>query len=424
MSATATATIRAHALAGRTAAAQGELRTLITRLFALPAETLTINADQYSLNSLNGFFESGGQKFFFKFHQEENEDSTSGEYYRAAILADAGLPVDMPVHVSSQPGEQILIYRRRTDPRFADILRSLDTTPNPALHAAALAAERTLSEQIFETYTATLHPITAAQSAAEPIHRLFHHRLTDGGAFPGGRYASFYINQNFAFPGLEIPWAELKDLRFAINGIAYADTLESLFAQAATILHPAALATVGGLTAHGDAHNANVWFQERDGETSLAFFDPAFAGAHIPALLAEVKATFHNIFAHPFWLYDPALATARFSATARRTETHLHIETNWRLSPIRADLLAIKGATIWRPLLTLLRTRGMLPPDWRRIVKLALFLCPTLVMNLRAGAATHTPTSSAIALAAAIMAGSEPSAPDLFSDFLDSIDPG
>jgi hypothetical protein len=255
--------IRALARAGRTAEAEEELRTLITRLFALPAENLAINADQYSLNSLNGFFEAGAENFFFKFHQEENEESMSGEYYRAGILADAGLPVDMPVHVSTQPGEQILIYRRRNDPRFADILRTLDSTPDPASREAALAAERALSAQIFETYARTLHPITPAQSAAEPIHRLFHHRLTDAGAFPGGRYASFYIGQNFALPGLEIPWPELKTLRFTINGIEYRGTLESLFAQAATALHPASLATAGGLTAHGDAHNANVWFQNR-----------------------------------------------------------------------------------------------------------------------------------------------------------------
>jgi hypothetical protein len=421
-----TAEIRAIAAAGETGHAGEKLRALITRLFALPAENLMINADPYSLNSLNGFFESGTEKFFFKFHQEENEEAMSGEYYRAGILAAAGLPVDMPLHVSTQPGEQILVYRRRDDPRFADILSRLDTVSDPALHEAARAAERGLADRIFETYSRTLHPITPAQSAAEPIHRLFHHRLTDPatGRFPGGRYAGFYIGGNFAFPGLELDWEELKTLRFSINGIEYRDTLESLFAEAAAALHPAALAGAGGVVAHGDAHNANVWFQRRGGaEDALALFDPAFAGAHIPTLLAEVKATFHNIFAHPFWLYDPQAATAQFCAAASRRGDRLHVETDWRLSRIREDLLAIKAAHIWRPLLRLLRARALLPPDWRRTVKLALFLCPTLVMNLRAGMGGHTPASSAIGFAAAIMAGSEPSEPDIFSDFLDRIDP-
>jgi hypothetical protein len=421
-----TAKIRALTAAGKTGHAEQELGALITRLFGLPAEHLAINADAYSLNSLNGFFESGGEKFFFKFHQEENEEAMSGEYYRAGILAAAGLPVDMPLHVSTQPGEQILVYRRRDDRRFADILSRLDMGSDPALHEAALAAERSLADRIFETYSRTLHPITPAQSAAEPIHRLFHHRLTDPatGTFPGGRYASFYIGENFSFPGLDLDWEELKNLRFIINGVEYRDTLESLFLEAATVLHPAALANAGGVVAHGDAHNANVWFQQREGaEDSLALFDPAFAGAHMPTLLAEAKATFHNIFAHPFWLYDPPAATAHFCAAASRRGDRLHVETDWRLSRIREDLLAIKATHIWRPLLRLLRARALLPPDWRRTVKLALFLCPTLVMNLRGGMGGHTPASSAIAFAAAIMAGSEPSGPDIFSDFLDRIDP-
>jgi hypothetical protein len=419
-----TSEIRRLAAAGETAHAGALLGALISRLFALPAENLTINADAYSLNSLNGFFESGSEKFFFKFHQEENEEAMSGEYYRAGILAAAGLPVDMPLHVSAQPGEQILIYRHRNDLRFADILRTLDSIPDAALHEAALAAERALTDSIFETYSRTLHPITPAQSAAEPIHRLFYHRLTDAGTFPGGRFANFYIGKDFALPGVELAWEELKSLRFVINGIEYRDTLESLFAAAAAALHPAALAGAGGVTAHGDAHNANVWFQQRGGaENALALFDPAFAGAHVPTLLAEVKASFHNIFAHPFWLYDPATATAHFSAAARRRGDYLHIETDWRLSRIREDLLTIKMDHIWRPLLHLLHTRALLPPDWRRTIRLALFLCPTLVMNLRAGAGSHTPTSSAIALAAAVMAGSEPSEPDMISVFLDGINP-
>jgi hypothetical protein len=419
-----TAEIRGLAAAGETAHAGELLGALITQLFAMPAENLAINTDPYSLNSLNGFFDSGGEQFFFKFHQEENEEAMAGEYYRAGILADAGLPVDMPLYVSTRPGEQILIYRRRDDPRFAETLSRLDKVSDPELHHAALAAERALAGRIFETYSRTLHPITPAQSAAEPIHRLFHHRLTDPatGSFPGGRYASFYIGQNFSLPGLQLSWEELKTLRFVINGIEYRDTLESLFLAAAAALHPAALASTGGVVAHGDAHNANVWFQQRDEETSLALFDPAFAGAHIPTLLAEVKATFHNIFAHPFWLYDPSAATIQFTAAARRNGGFLHIETNWRLSRIREELLAIKEDHIWRPLVRLLRARALLPADWRRTVRLACFLCPTLVMNLRAGAGRHTTTSSAIAFAAAIMAGSEPSEPDVFSKFFDCID--
>ena len=107
-------------------AAEAALAALFADLFGLAAVGVAINRDQYSLNSLNGFFSAGGADYFFKFHQEDGEEAMTGEYYRADILARAGLPVDMPVFVSNLPGEQVLVYRRRSDPRFSDVLRALD----------------------------------------------------------------------------------------------------------------------------------------------------------------------------------------------------------------------------------------------------------------------------------------------------------
>jgi hypothetical protein len=84
----------------------------------------------------------------------------------------------------------------------------------------------------------------------------------------------------------------------------------------------------------------------------------------------------------------------------------------------------VKALHLWRPLLQELKRRRMLPADWRDVVRLALFLCPTLVMNLRAGATTHTPVSSLIAFSVAVMAGSEPAdGSDDVTRFLDAIDP-
>ena len=77
-------------------AATALLASLLLDLFSLKAESIRINRDQYSLNSLNGFFDAEDQSFFFKFHQEEGEEAMSGEYYRADILARAGLPVVRP----------------------------------------------------------------------------------------------------------------------------------------------------------------------------------------------------------------------------------------------------------------------------------------------------------------------------------------
>ena len=264
-------------------------------------------------------------------------------------------------------------------------------------------------------------------SIAEPINRLFYERLIDPatGAYPGGRLASFYVGKPFRFPGAELTWEQFADARFVINGIAYRDTVGQLFRRAKQRLQPALLADAGGGVAHGDAHNANVWCTEAETGAVLSFFDPAFAGAHVPTLLAEVKTTFHNILAHPLWLYDPDEAETHYEATAQFSDGTLSVETNWTLSPVRRDLLAVKAGKAWSPLLQLLKDRDLLPADWRDVVRLALFLCPTLVMNLRSGTGRHNPTSSLIAFANAVRAGSEPiDASDELSDFFDGITPG
>jgi hypothetical protein len=97
---------------------------------------------------------------------------------------------------------------------------------------------------------------------------------------------------------------------------------------------------------------------------------------------------------------------------------------DYQPSAVRRDLLNVKAEAMWRPLLSELQLRGMLPADWRRVIRLGLFLCPTLVMNLRAGATSHNPVSSLIGLSSAVMAGSEPlGAADALSCFFDAIGP-
>ena len=420
-----TGAIRAKVAQGDANGAVLDLALLFRSRFGLDARAITINADQYSLNSLNGFFEADGQPFFFKFHQEEGEEAMSGEYYRVELLARSGLPIDMPVHVSSEPGEQVLVYRRRTAPRFADVLRRFDAGEDGGEIARALAAERNLAEAVGDVYRRSLHPITAGQSASEAIHRLFHDRLVDPLTrdYPGGRLKAFYNGQTFRFAGTSIPWSELARLTIEVNGMRYRRTLGELFDEAHARLEPHRLGG-GGVIAHGDAHNANVWY-DRDGEGArLTLFDPAFAGEHVPALLADIKATFHNVFAHPFWLYEPAEAQARYTASVSRHGDVLRFDTTWSLPAHRLALLDIRAQTVWKPLLEDLRRKGMLPDDWERVMRLALFLCPTMVMNLRADAALHNETSSAIGFAVATMVGSEPEAGrDAVTRFFDQIRP-
>lgn len=421
-----TSRARRLAKAGRIAEAAAIVADLLKDAFAIAPANVRIGVDAYSLNSLNGTFEAGGQPLFFKFHEEENEAAMAGEYYRVQLLAEAGFPVDVPLHVSAAPGRQILVYRRRDDRRFADVLRDLDQTQDAAGVTAAIAAETELNRQLMTIYERTLHPISTDQSAAEPIHRLFHERLTDpgGSGRPGGRLAAFYISKTFDLPGMSLGWDELSALQVQLNGVTYRHTLGALFAEALVRLRPDRLEG-GGVTAHGDAHNANVWYEARAGRSPrLALFDPAFAGSHVPALLAEVKTTFHNVFAHPLWLYEPEDATRRFRIEVQRDAGRLVVDTDWRPGPLREALLASKVTHVWRPLLRLLREKKLLADDWRRVVRLALFLCPTLVMSLRAADGRHTPQTSALGLAVAVMMGSEPVAGhDLVTDLLDAITP-
>lgn len=409
--------------------AEAMLTDFIGGLFGIPVLGLRINQDQYSLNSLNGFFDSDGQGYFFKFHQEEGEEAMSGEYYRADILARAGLPVDQPVHLSTLPGEQLLVYRRRSDPRFSDVLFDLDRAPDDKASARAAEAEAGLNDRILAVARDSLVPITPEQAAAEPVHRLFYERLIDlpGGRYPGGRLGAFYVGKTFHFPGgIELAWDAIADARPVINGLEYRRSLREKFDLAHARYAPTATADAGGIVAHGDAHNANVWYERGAERDRLAFFDPAFAGDKVPALLAEVKSTFHNIFAHPFWLYNPELAAQHFTARVALQDKRLHIDTDWQPSPVRMDLLAVKSRHFWAPWLRHLQDRDMLPADWEDVIRIGLFLSPTLVMNLNASAAEgrHNPTSSAIGLAVALAAGSSPvQGQDMFTRFFDSIRP-
>src|SRR5690242_14254215 len=256
---------------GQWQAAEGVIARLIAATFGLAVAGIEINRDRYSLNSLNGFVTTRDNRaFFFKFHQEEGEGDTVGEYYRAEVLRDAGFPVDLPEHASGEVGRQILLYRRRRDPRLADLCRAVELGEGGDA-AALIAAQRALDRLIGERYAATLHAATAAQVADESIHRLFHARLVDPGREGelSGRARRFYVGQTFVFPGLTLEWRDLADRQWRINGVRYRHSLRALFEESRERLQPARLAGHGAVVAHGDAHNANVWVEPGDGGTRL-----------------------------------------------------------------------------------------------------------------------------------------------------------
>ncbi|MDA9224656.1 hypothetical protein N9P17_07100 [Tateyamaria sp.] len=407
-------------------AAVVELTAFLHDVFDIEINDLRINHDQYSLNSLNGFFQSNGIAYFFKFHQEEGEEDMQGEYYRAEIVADAGLPIDMPIMMSTQPGEQILVYTKREDKRFSDVLLMLDKNPDDVAELRAANAEKVLNQQILTVALRTLHPVTPQQVAEEPMHHLFFDRMVNlkTGQAPGGRYKDFYIDKEFEFPGVKLSWDEFSNASLVINGQRMQSTFDEIFKAAVQRLNPVNLADAGGFTAHGDAHNANVWYKKNSSTPTLSYFDPAFAGKHIPSLLAEAKATFHNVFAHPLWLYDSNDAVTNFQTETKYRDGNLFLDNDWKLSRVRERLLEAKIEGFWRPFLKELAAREMLPATWQQTLRSALAMCPALVMNLRGGADRHSPGSSAIAFSMVGLCGSAPEGgSNLITDFFDQVDP-
>lgn len=404
-------------------AAAEKLRQLITEVTGVQALSLHINRDQYSLNSLNGRVTlADDRELFFKYHHEEGEEQTIEEYYRAELLRDHGFDVDVPIYACGEPGRQILLYTLRSDRRLADVCREIESDAAWDAIGPIVAAQRRADGAIFGHMLPTLRRGSPAEVESESIHQLFWNRLVSAGHPDGlgGRVAAFYVDRPFTLGELTLDWHTLSRLRWRINGVSYPHSLRDLFLEAGRVLRPSALAGHGVVVAHGDAHNANVWYETHPPQPRLVSFDPAFAGSAIPALLAEIKATFHNIYAHPCWLYEPADAAARYRVSVKRCGDTLEVEHDWALTPLREAFLASKGELYWTPLLAALKEKGMLPANWQQIIRLALFCCPTLVMNLRAGSGSnHNPVSSAIGLSVAVMLGCEGN--DDFSRWLNAL---
>lgn len=410
--------------------AETNLTVFLRRKFALdiPDGALAIRKDSISLNSVNGVFSvATGEKYFFKFHLEESESATVQEYYRAELLARYGYPVEQPLYVSHDVGEQILVYPYVENERLFDVCRRLEQDVAADI-APVVNAQQKLDALCADKCLETLSIASRDDYAAQSVLQLFYWRLVDvmpdGTTVPGGRHHRFYVDQAFRFPGVTLQYDELKDLTWEINGVRYRTSLQQAFDRSREVLAPDAIVEYPACIAHGDAHNGNVWLKE-DG--SLSWFDPAFAGEKIPVLLAEIKPTFHNIFAHPDWLYDPDCADEVLEASAVVDGGLLRVTHNWALTPLRAAFLESKRDMFWIPVLRHLKVRGCLPANWRQYIRLALFCCPTLVMNLRAGAGAgknnHTQKTSLTGLSIAIMCASEPeNGQDVVSQFLDSLE--
>ncbi|XWX05023.1 phosphotransferase [Aggregatilineales bacterium SYSU G02658] len=322
-----------------------------------------------SLNSFNGFLIlSDGSERFFKTHTETH--TVIREYYNANMLANAGYPVIQPVFSSTKPGQQILLYEVVKDPSVFDIAWEVEVGSLP-LDTELSTAQSKEDKALFDRYFHTLVWQNAQKHADAPIHQLFWHRLT------GGRLALFYSGF-IQLPEVgDVPFADISRWQWQINGQVYTQSIEQILAEAATLLdpHQEGPAIIG----HGDAHNGNVFLRRNKTGASLVYFDPAFAGYHDP-LLDLVKPLFHNVFA--MWMYFPREKQATTPIRWAKQANTAYVEYDYELPDIRKMFFQSKVNHVLLPTLHQLKRNGWLRKDWRRYLKLALFCCPLLTMNL------------------------------------------
>ena len=368
------------------------LRGLLREVFPLDVRAVQLRPLAVSLNSINGTLSlADGRQLFFKTHVEP--DNAIGEYYRANALAEAGWPVLQPLQRSTTPGRQVLLYEVVKERTVFDLAWEIEGGAAEQLEGLE-KAQAAADEELLARYLESLAWQSAEEAGAAAVHQLFRHRLS------GGRLARFYgAGTAFRLPQGRRRAEAVWQARWTINGQRYEETLGGLIQRALRMLEPAQAGP--SVIGHGDAHNGNIFLREGG---RMVYFDPAFAGRHA-ALLDLAKPLFHNVFA--MWMYYPAEMAARTEIAVREDATgRWLVEHDYRLTPVREMFLRSKLERALLPTLRELGGRGWLRPDWRAYLKLALFCCPLLTMNL-ADAARYGPGSSALGLSQAMEMGAE-----------------
>ncbi len=400
--------------------AQIALKKLLFEIFPyLHIEKVEIKQSQLSLNSVNGFITlHGAKELFFKFHTEENE--ILEEYYSSELLAKYHLPIVKPLYISRVPGKQILIYEKINNPTCFALLDGYERGEiGEIFEEKFLNAQKKLDKKLYNVAINTLQIVDNLVYDESRLLQLFYRRLKvkNGTA----RVDEFYQNKDINLPdGTLINFEELKKYKWVINDRKYESSLEDLILSATEVLDPFKYDKVPVCVGHGDDHYGNIFAFEENGKYEFKLFDPAFAEDIQHVLLTQVKATFHNIFAHPFWLYNPERLEKDLKIEFDLDEENkiLKINHNWDLkeNSIRTKLLNVKIENFWKPLITELEKRNPPYPPLSRgqdcliFIKRALFCCPFLCLNLinldkEKSAVFYTPKTSLLALSKAVEMG-------------------
>ena len=364
--------------------------SFVKKIFNLDIVEIKINSSAVSLNSVNWFIVyRNGREDFFKFHSEEWEEDSVWEYYRAGVLEKAGFPVISPKYESSKSWEQFLIYEKIEDKTVYDFMWEIDEKflenwiYDDAKVIKILKAEEKINKKCIKIAEKTLKVVNYKEVENESIWQLFYWRLKSEKTIP--RIDLFYKNKEVILPNWEkINFEEFKKYKWIINWKKYSQNLEEIITDATKILNPKSREKWPVITAHGDDHNWNKFFIN---EENIKYFDPAFASKNVPALLAFIKTTFHDVFAHPLYLYEPNKIEKYLKVDFKIDYKNKIITFNNNFSldkqaPFRKELLKLKFKTLWKPLIDLLKEQNLLEKSAKEFIKKALFCCPFLAVNL------------------------------------------
>ena len=312
-----------------------------------------------------------------------------------------------------------MIYENITAPTAFDLCeqfeRAYETDGSyPTEKNNYLAAEQRLLKLQLDIYLNTMRTAPTGEVIDSPLLQLFLWRLISRqGAVP--RVDLYYTNQSAILPDRVMSFNELAQKRWIINGVEYNESIAEIIAKAKEYLNPEREIMLPVVIGHGDEHNGNKFYL--NGE--LVLFDPAFAGVQ-PALLSFVKATVHNTFLHPFWLYDPERLNGKLKFNYRIEDNMILIEHNWDMadrSPLRQEILNQQIKAVWKPLLKALREQNLLPSYWKEYLRKALFCCPFLVYNLL-DTKKYSPVATLLALSKCVELGSTAKNQDGLADIM------
>lgn len=388
-------------------AANERMKNFLNKELPFQVESVNIRPLAVSLNSINGILSTkDGKKLFFKTHVEPQ--SIINEYYNSSILAEAGYPVIQPIFSSTEWGKQLLIYEFFEAPSLFNVAWEIETGKRNDADSIITLQQKADSE-LWKIYQNTLQILKAEAHAQAPIHQLFYHRLT------GGRFSNFYEGKEIILPGYSISFEKLAKMKWCINGIEFKDSLGEIIQRASATLNPSRCDTPS-IIGHGDAHNGNVFVEEN----RLIYFNPAFAGRHSP-FLDLTKPLFHNVFA--IWMYFPNEVACTLSINLKIQGDRIIVEHDFMPSKIRREFLYSKLQFVLKPLLEELKSKGWLTEDWQEYLKLALFCCPFLTMNL-SDRQKFTPEIGLLGLALSVEMGSRGNSKTLIDRELDAIASG